>query len=243
MPGHSVSLSAKRPVLAFAGRTRRLREAFEAPAAVPSLAPSVPAPPARKRAGRTLLLVGAGLAALAAGGYYGHDYWTVGRFEVSTDDAYVQADSTTVAPKVSGYIGTVLVADNEPVKTGQVLARIDDRDFAVALQQARADVDAARAAVNGKQAQLEAQQSVIDVGQSHRQCRPGQCRLRRTGRPALCDPGHVRLWQPAERAAGGVPHRRGACRDRPGYGGTHHRAQAGRPAERRAGAGAGDAGA
>ena len=109
-----------------------------------------------------LLLVGAGLAALAAAGYYGHDYWTVGRFEVSTDDAYVQADSTTVAPKVSGYIGTVLVADNEPVKTGQVLARIDDRDFAVALQQARADVDAARAAVNGKQAQLEAQQSVID---------------------------------------------------------------------------------
>ena len=57
-----------------------------------------------------LLLVGAGLAVLAAAGYYGHDYWTVGRFEVSTDDAYVQADSTTVAPKVSGYIGTVLVA-------------------------------------------------------------------------------------------------------------------------------------
>ena len=48
------------------------------------------------------------------------------------------------------------------MKTGQVLARIDDRDFAVALQQAKADVDAARAAVNGKQAQLEAQQSVID---------------------------------------------------------------------------------
>ena len=72
-----------------------------------------PAPPARKRTGRTLLLVGAGLAALAAAGYYGHDYWTVGRFQVSTDDAYVQADSTTIAPKVSGYIGAVLVGDNE----------------------------------------------------------------------------------------------------------------------------------
>ncbi|MFZ1428264.1 MAG: HlyD family secretion protein, partial [Geminicoccaceae bacterium] len=128
--------------------------------------PPVAAPPARKRPGRRLLLVGAGLAVLGAAGYYGHDYWTVGRFNVSTDDAYVEADSTTVAPKVSGYIGSVLVADNEPVTTGQVLARIDDRDFAVALQQAKADVDAAHAAVAGKQAQLEAQQSVIDTARA-----------------------------------------------------------------------------
>jgi membrane fusion protein (multidrug efflux system) len=111
-------------------------------------------------------MLGAGLAVIAGAGYYGHDYWTVGRFNVSTDDAYVKADSTTVAPKVSGYIGTVLVADNEPVKTGQVLARIDDRDFTVGLQQAKADVEAARAVVAGKQAQLDSQQSVIDTARA-----------------------------------------------------------------------------
>src|SRR5690348_6223074 len=65
------------------------------------------APPTAARRGwtRELLLVGAGLLALTGAADYGWRYWTVGRFEVSTDDAYVQADNTTIAPKVSGYIG------------------------------------------------------------------------------------------------------------------------------------------
>lgn len=128
--------------------------------------PSLPRPATLRRAARLLLLVGAALAALAAGGHYGRYYWTEGRFNVSTDDAYVKADSTTIAPKVSGYISAVLVADNEPVKAGQVLARIDDRDFVVALAQAQADVEAARAAVAARQAQLDAQQSVIDAARA-----------------------------------------------------------------------------
>lgn len=157
----SVSSAADRRVLAFEATPAAPRApAVEAPAPAPE-APAK-AVPSRKRTGRTLLMIGAGLALLATAGYYGHDYWTVGRFNVSTDDAYVQADSTTVAPKVSGYIDSVLVTDNERVTAGQVLARIDARDFVVALQQARADVDAARAAIAGKQAQLDAQQSVID---------------------------------------------------------------------------------
>ena len=85
---------------------------------------------------RKLLLTGASLIALAGAVYFGWHYWTVGRFEISTDDAYVKADNTTIAPKVSGYLAAVLVGDNERVKTGQVLARIDDRDFKVALDQA-----------------------------------------------------------------------------------------------------------
>lgn len=115
---------------------------------------------------RTMLMVGSGLGVLAVGTWYGHDYWTVGRFAVSTDDAYVRADSTTIAPKVSGYLTAVLVADNETVRTGQVLARIDDRDFAVALQQARADVESAQAAISARQAQLDSQQSVIDAARA-----------------------------------------------------------------------------
>jgi membrane fusion protein, multidrug efflux system len=106
---------------------------------------------------RRLLMAGSAAALLAASAWYGWDYWTVGRFLVSTDDAYVKADNTTIAPKVSGYLIEVLVGDNEHVKTGQVLARIDPRDFEVALDQAKADVAAAKATVASKEAQLEVQ--------------------------------------------------------------------------------------
>src|SRR5690242_13407065 len=57
---------------------------------------------------------------------FSHYYITTGRYLETTDDAYVKADSTIIAPKVSGYIAEVLVSDNEPVKAGQLLARIDD---------------------------------------------------------------------------------------------------------------------
>ncbi|PDT28529.1 hemolysin D [Rhizobium sp. L9] len=118
-------------------------------------------PPARKRRGRGLLLSATAIALIAAASYYGHSYWTVGRFEISTDDAYVKADNTTVAPKISGYIAEVLVGDNQVVRAGQPLARIDDRDFRAALDQAKADVAAAEATLNAKQASLDIQQSTI----------------------------------------------------------------------------------
>ena len=90
-----------------------------------------------------------------------YDYLTVGRYLETTDDAYVKANSTIVAPKVSGYIAEVLVSDNESVNAGHVLARIDDRDFRTALQQARADVAAAEAAIRNLNSQIELQQPLI----------------------------------------------------------------------------------
>jgi membrane fusion protein, multidrug efflux system len=120
----------------------------------------------RKRPLRTLLLIGASLLAVAGASNFGWRYWTVGRFEVSTDDAYVKADSTTIAPKVSGYIAAVAVGDNEQVKVGQILARIDDRDFKVAFEQAKADVTAAKASIANKQAALAAQQSQIEAAKA-----------------------------------------------------------------------------
>ncbi|HVO01551.1 MAG TPA: HlyD family secretion protein [Candidatus Cybelea sp.] len=113
---------------------------------------------------RTLrrILLGSAAAIVVAGAAGFGAYWVkTGRYLQSTDDAYVQADYTTIAPKVSGYIQDVLVEDNQPVKAGQVLARIDDRDFKTALAQARADVDSAKAEVSNIEAQLEEQQSVI----------------------------------------------------------------------------------
>ena len=91
----------------------------------------------------------------------GYGYLTTGRYLETTDDAYVKADSTIIAPKVSGYISEVLVADNEPVKAGQVLARIDDRDFKTALKQAHADVAAAEASVRNLNAQIQLQEPLI----------------------------------------------------------------------------------
>src|SRR5712664_2942748 len=124
------------------------------------------APAIKKFNFRKLLMAGATVAVLAGAVWYGWDYWTIGRFLVSTDDAYVKADNTTVAPKVSGYLHEVLVGDNERVKAGQVLARIDERDFRVALDQAKADVAAARAAIASKQAQLEVQRTAIDAAKA-----------------------------------------------------------------------------
>ncbi len=125
---------------------------------------STPAPVAASPRARRLrqgLLALALLATTAAAGTFGYDYWTTGRFEVATDDAYVQADYTTIAPKISGYIAGVLVADNQHVAAGQVLARIDDRDFRAALAQARASVAAARAAAGNIDAELALQRATI----------------------------------------------------------------------------------
>src|ERR1700675_3188325 len=102
-----------------------------------------PSPQAIKRAALALALA----LGVAAAADFGYGYLTTGRYLESTDDAYVKADSTIISPKVSGYIAQVLVGDNQPVTAGQLLARIDDRDFRAALDSAHADVDAAEAAV------------------------------------------------------------------------------------------------
>jgi membrane fusion protein, multidrug efflux system len=117
-----------------------------------------PSRQAIRRAGLALMLV-LGVASAAEFARY---YLTTGRYLESTDDAYVQADSTIIAPKVSGYLSQVLVSDNQPVKAGQVLARIDDRDFRTSLDQAQADVSASEAEVRNLDAQLALQQPMIE---------------------------------------------------------------------------------
>jgi len=159
MSRHSVSFEAERPVPAEAAQELLPSPDNKSEVAIP--APLPVAPVARKGAIRRILMAGTAVALLAGAAWYGWDYWTVGRYLVSTDDAYVKADNTTIAPKVSGYLSEVLVGDNERVAAGQVLARIDDRDFKVALDQAKADVAAAEAAVTSKRAQLDVQQAVI----------------------------------------------------------------------------------
>jgi membrane fusion protein (multidrug efflux system) len=119
--------------------------------------------PSRQTAKRTglALALAAGIAGAAD---FGYGYLTTGRYLESTDDAYVKADSTIISPKVSGYLAEVLVSDNQPVKAGQLLARIDDRDFRTALHQAHADVAGAEAAVGNLDAQITLQQPLIEQG-------------------------------------------------------------------------------
>lgn len=110
---------------------------------------------------RQVLVGGAALILVAASGMYGRYYWTTGRFLISTDDATVQADSVVVSPKVSGYIASVLVQDNQPVRRGEVVARINEADYQTALSSARAQLDADRADVATLQNQLGEQESSV----------------------------------------------------------------------------------
>jgi membrane fusion protein, multidrug efflux system len=80
----------------------------------------------------------------------------------STNDAYVTADFTLVAPRVPGQITEVWVNDNQDVKAGQLLVRIDDRDYRAALMSAQADVAAAKASVANYEAEIARQPSLVD---------------------------------------------------------------------------------
>jgi membrane fusion protein (multidrug efflux system) len=112
---------------------------------------------------RLLIAAGALLPITAAAGY-GNYYWRTGQFLVSTDDAYVQAHSVLISPKVSGYISQAPVDDNQSVKAGEVLARIDPRDYQTALDQARANVTAAQAAIGTLSQQIDQQMLVVEQG-------------------------------------------------------------------------------
>lgn len=85
----------------------------------------------------------------------------MGRHHYRTNDAVVTADYTVVAPKISGYIQRVNVADNQSVNAGDLLATIDDRDYRVALETARASLQISEAKLSSAQAQLDQQQATI----------------------------------------------------------------------------------
>jgi membrane fusion protein (multidrug efflux system) len=165
MSHHSTSFEAERTVPVETVE-RLLPQEIEAPNPPSPVATHAPQISSFKDRLRRVLMAGTAVALLAASSWYGWEYLTVGRFLVSTDDAYVKADTTTIAPKVSGYLREVLVGDNEHVKAGEVLARIDERDFKVTLDQARADVAAAQALIASKRAQLDVQQAVIEAAKA-----------------------------------------------------------------------------
>ena len=96
----------------------------------------------------------------------GYLYWDNARHFESTDDAFIAARQFAIAPKVSGYITAVPVTDNQHVKAGDVIARIDERDYHTALEQAQAQVAAAHANIQNIDAQIGVQQAQISANQA-----------------------------------------------------------------------------
>jgi membrane fusion protein (multidrug efflux system) len=130
-----------------------------APPADAVAAPAAKAPEKKKRRGFLLpvLLV----ALLGGAGWYGYDWWTDGRFLVSTDDAYVEGDIAVISPKVSGYVEKVDVIENQAVEAGDPLVTLDGGDYRLALDRANANVESAKLAVSRIDAQIVGAQAAL----------------------------------------------------------------------------------
>jgi membrane fusion protein, multidrug efflux system len=126
------------------------------------------APPARPSKIRRFLLPAGIVLAIAAVLAFVY-WWLVGRFMQSTDDAYLQADSVIVAPKVSGYVTDVYVGDNVQVKAGDPLVRLDNRQYQAALDQAKATIDARKADIQRAQAAIPQQRAAIEQAKAQQQ--------------------------------------------------------------------------
>jgi membrane fusion protein, multidrug efflux system len=129
--------------------------------------PAVAAPPPRKkRSARNIVLPVVLIAALGGGGWYGYDWWTTGRFMVSTDDAYVTAQIAAISPKVSGYVDSVKVVENQKVKAGDPLLVLDDGDYRIAADQADAAIATQRQTLKRIDAQIVAAQASLKQAQA-----------------------------------------------------------------------------
>ncbi len=154
--------------------TARAPSSHEGPAAKasPRVQPDAVQPQAAGKESRTGFLrrhpiisaMGAVLLAFTLTG--GYLYVDDARHFESTDDAFIAARQSAIAPKVSGNITAVPVSDNQHVAAGQVIARLDDRDYRVALSQAEAQVAAAQANIENIDAQLGVQQAQIAGNQA-----------------------------------------------------------------------------
>ncbi|MTJ83938.1 MAG: HlyD family secretion protein [Telmatospirillum sp.] len=107
------------------------------------------------------MISGPGTLIVLVAAWYGYGWWTEGRFIESTDDAYVGGDVTAMAPKVAGIIAQVAVEDNQEVHAGDLLVRLDDRDYRAALAKAEAEVDGERATQANLEASRHLQQARI----------------------------------------------------------------------------------
>ncbi|MFA5958478.1 HlyD family secretion protein [Hyphomicrobium sp.] len=134
----------------------------------PAFEPAVPPATARERGAeapangattkkgsrRKPILMGVGAVVLIAVAYFAYNYITVGRFMISTDDAYVDAYMSIISPKVSAMVAEVPVIDNQSVKQGQILVHLDEGDYRLALDQAQSKLATQMAVIKTFGAQI-----------------------------------------------------------------------------------------
>ena len=160
--------------------SRRTAELPEKPPPAKPATPAVSARPAAARSGkRKFVLMGvAALLALAAASY--GVYWVVvGRFHVSTDDAYVRANNTMLGARVSGHIAAIFPRDNSMVHNGEAVFKIDDGDYRIAVDAARSRIETQQATIDRIGRQITAQESAVE--QAKAQLASAEAGLKRAG--------------------------------------------------------------
>ncbi|AUC98647.1 hemolysin D [Bradyrhizobium sp. SK17] len=149
------------------GRADEARRPAEAPpASAPEQPTASPAAPAPKSSKRKFVMIGViGLLALAAASYATY-YVLVGRFYISTDDAYVRANNTMLGARVAGHIAAILPGDNTLVRAGDVVFRIDDGDYRIAVDAARTRIATQQATIDRIGRQVAAAVSSVEQAQA-----------------------------------------------------------------------------
>jgi len=152
--------------------------AIDHPSASPA-APAAAVSAAPKPGKRKLALMGVGSLLALAVAAYGVHYVLVGRFYVSTDDAYVRANNTMLGARVSGHIAAILPGDNVVVRTGEVIFRIDDGDYQIAVDAARTRIATQQATIDRIGRQVTALESAVE--QAKAQLASADASLKRAG--------------------------------------------------------------
>ncbi|HEY4203155.1 MAG TPA: HlyD family secretion protein [Devosiaceae bacterium] len=135
----------------------------DAPAAAPSSPPAgKPEKPKGKGGSRRKVILSiVALAAVAGAGWFGYNFYTFGRFMVSTDDAYVGGDIATIAPKIAGYVAEVNVVANQEVKAGDPLVTLDNADYTIVRDQAQAQIDTQNMSLKRFDAQIDGARAAV----------------------------------------------------------------------------------
>jgi membrane fusion protein, multidrug efflux system len=156
------------------------RQTPDRPAVARPMAPETVAAPAAKSGNRKKMVFFGALALLAlAASSYGVHWFLVGRFHVSTDDAYVRANNTVLGARVSGHIAAILPRDNAVVHAGDVVFKIDDGDYRIAVDAARTRIATQQATIDRLGHQVIAQESAAT--QSKAQLASAEAGLKRAG--------------------------------------------------------------
>jgi membrane fusion protein (multidrug efflux system) len=153
------------------------RPAVGQPPAASTVAAETAGPKSGKR--KKAVLMGVGLLLALAAASYGVHYFLVGRFLVSTDDAYVRANATTLGARVSGHVATIMAGDNTLVRAGEVVFKIDDGDYRIAVDAARTKIATQQATIDRVGRQVAAQESAAE--QTKAQLASAEAGLKRAG--------------------------------------------------------------